>query len=75
MRDLQRQNESDNPSAVGRVPRALNGKDTTWEDLKALGVDPWTDPLWVDKYTAVVTHGMQGLDTKGAIERKLAKQF
>lgn len=63
MRELNREHA---PSAVGRVPRALNHKDTTWDDLKALGVDPWNDPLWPDKYTSVVTTGLQGFN-KGAI--------
>lgn len=58
MRDL---NRDQAPSAVGKVPRALNGKETTWDDLKALGVDPWNDPLWPDKYTSVVVTGMMGI--------------
>ena len=51
------------PSAVGRVPLALNSAPLTWDEA---GLDP-NDPFLADKWTKAVIYGIQGYNPEKAM--------
>ena len=56
-------NGDDDSSTAGRVPMALN-RQTTWQDLKKIGIDGDNDPLVALKWNEGIVHGVQKFDRR-----------